>query len=264
MKKTFKISYTLLVFLFLYAPIAVLIVFSFNKSSVIGNWTGFTFDWYNVLFNDERILSALSTTMTVAILSALFATILGTLTAFALSKMKKGMRSLFLNIAYLPMLNPEIVTGISLLVLYVMIAKFIPLQPGYMTLLLSHITFNIPYVILSVLPKLGQLNRNVYEAALDLGAPPRTAFFKVIFPEVMPSIITGFILAFTLSFDDFVISYFTCGTEVTTLPLIIYSMTKRGIKPEINALSAIMFIVVLLLLVVVNLRSTKNTKEYAK
>ncbi len=257
MNKALKRLYLFIIFLFLYAPVATLIVFSFNSSKSRANWGGFTFRWYSELFHDKQIMNSLYYTLAIALLSSLIATIAGTAAAVAIHNMKKTIRSFVMNVTYLPVLNPDIVTGISLMILFI----FIRLDLGFLTLLLAHIAFNIPYVILSVLPKLKQLNKHMYEAALDLGCEPVKAFFKVILPEIMPGIITGFLLAFTLSLYDFIISFFTTGSGVSTLSITVYSMARRGINPKINALSTLMFIAVLGLLLVINKRSSANNKN---
>ncbi|WP_105614189.1 ABC transporter permease [Vallitalea okinawensis] len=248
--------YLAIIFIFLYAPIAVLIIFSFNESRSRARFDGFTLKWYINMFKDPQIMDALYYTLIIAILSSLIATIIGTAAAIGISHMKKLERSTLMNLAYLPMLNADIVTGISLMLLFI----FIGLSFGMTTMLLAHITFNIPYVILAVLPKIKQLDQHVYEAALDLGATPFDAYRKVIIPEIMPGIISGALIAFTMSFDDFVISFFTAGNGVSNLSIVIYSMAKRGVKPEINALSSIMFISVLTLLLIVNKLSSSNEK----
>ena len=257
MKKAFGRFYLVLIFAFLYAPVLTLIVFSFNDSRSRGNWGGFTLKWYSALFRDRHVLSSLYYTLSIALLSALIATVAGTAAAIGIHNMKKILKSFVMNLTYLPVISPDIVTGISLMILFV----FVRLNLGFTTLLLAHITFNIPYVILSVLPKLKQLNKHMYEAALDLGAKPLYAFFRVILPEIMPGVVTGFLLAFTLSLDDFIISFFTTGSGVSTLSITIYSMARLGINPNINALSTLMFIVVLALLLIVNKRSSANSKN---
>lgn len=221
----------------------------------MSKWDGFSLKWYADLFSDRDIMSALYYTILIAVLSTIIATVIGLITAIGIHDMNKFGKSIIVNISYLPILNPDIVTGISLMMLFV----FMKLEPGFLTLLLAHITFNIPYVIFSILPKLRQMNKHLYEAALDLGATPFYAFRKVILPEIMPGVVTGMILAFTLSIDDFVISYFTTGAGVSNLSIIIYSMARVGIKPTINALSTLLFITVLLLLLIVNKRTTNNT-----
>ncbi|SHI35700.1 spermidine/putrescine transport system permease protein [Clostridium cavendishii DSM 21758] len=244
--------YIALIFIFLYAPIFTLIVFSFNSSKSMASWGGFTFKWYNELLNDDKILNALYYTLGIALTSAMLATIIGTLSAIGIHKMKGKRKQLLLNINYLPVLNPDIVTGISLMSLFVFIGLFFKVKFGLVTMLLAHITFNLPYVVLSVLPKLRQMPDSLEEAALDLGATQSYALRKVILPQIKPGIAAGFLIAFTMSIDDFVISFFTTGPGVSNLSIEIYSMARRGIKPEINALSTIMFIVVLLLLLIVN------------
>lgn len=255
-----SIIYSVCIFLFLYAPIVVLIVFSFNASKSRGHWGGFSLRWYQSLFENSTLMDALKTTLSVALVSSAIAVVIGTAAALGLYYSKKRVRSLLMNVTSLPMLNADIVTGISLLLLF----TFVGLRLGYVSLLLAHITFNIPYVILSVMPKLNQLDKNTFEAALDLGATPLQAFFKVMLPEISPGIVTGFILAFTMSIDDFVISFFTTGADVSTLSVAIYSMTRRGIKPEINALSTLMFVAVLTLLLIVNVRSGRDKQKREK
>lgn len=249
-----KRFYSFLIYLFLYAPILILIVFSFNNSRSRGSWGGFTLKWYKALFNDSQIMSALYYTVAIAVASSIIATIIGTAAAIGIDAMKRKQKSVVMNLTYIPVLNADIVTGISLMILFI----FINQKLGFLTLLIAHVTFNIPYVILSVLPKLKQLDNNLYEAALDLGATPSYALWKVIIPEIMPGIITGGLLAFTLSIDDFVISFFTTGSGVSNLSIIIYSMARRGIKPQINALSTIMFVTVLALLLIINFRTNRN------
>jgi len=250
-RKLFKRCYVFVIFVFLYAPIFVLMLYSFNNSRSRANWGGFTLRWYVELFKDRQILSSLYNTVMIAVLSAVIATILGTAAAIGIQAWRGYKRELIMNITYLPVLNPDIVTGISLMLLFV----FLRMKLGFLTMLLAHITFNTPYVILSVLPKLKQLDNNLYEAALDLGATPWYAFKKVILPEIMPGVITGFLLAFTLSIDDFVISFFTTGSGVSNLSITVYSMARKGINPTINAVSTLMFLTVLALLIIVNLRT---------
>lgn len=257
--KVLKKIYLIIIFVFLYAPVLTLIVFSFNDSKSRGHWGGFTMKWYGQLFKDRQVMSSLYYTIIIALLSAIVATVTGTAAAVGIHSMKKVLKSFVMNLTYLPVVNPDIVTGISLMILFV----FIKLDLGFTTLLLAHITFNIPYVVLSVLPKLKQLNKHMYEAALDLGAKPLYAFFRVILPEIMPGVVTGFLLAFTLSLDDFIISFFTTGSGVSTLSITIYSMARLGISPKINALSTLMFIVVLVLLLIVNKRSATNGRNEA-
>ena len=253
-----------LVFLFLYLPIAVLIVFSFNDSKSRTVWSGFSLHWYQELFQDEEILSAFSTTLTVSVLAALIATVLGTAAAIGFHSMKRRPRHLLLTINNIPMTNADIITGVSLMLLFVFTGNLLGFSLGFGTLLVAHITFNIPYVVLAVLPKLRQLNPNLGEAAMDLGATPWQAFWKVLMPELRPGILNGLLIAFTLSIDDFVISYFTAGSEVATLAMQIYAMTRKRISPEVNALSTILFITVLALLLIVNFREMHQTKQAEK
>lgn len=253
-----------LVFLFLYLPIAVLIIFSFNDSKSRTVWSGFSLHWYQELFQDEEILSAFSTTLTVSVLAALIATVLGTAAAIGFYAMKRRPRHLLMTINNIPMTNADIITGVSLMLLFVFTGNMLGFSLGFGTLLVAHITFNIPYVVLAVLPKLRQLNPNLGEAAMDLGATPWQAFWKVLMPELRPGILNGLLIAFTLSIDDFVISYFTAGSEVATLAMQIYAMTRKRISPEVNALSTILFVTVLALLLIVNFREMHQTKQAEK
>jgi spermidine/putrescine transport system permease protein len=246
-----------LIMIFLYAPILTLMVFSFNDSKSRAKWGGFTLKWYKTMLHDPVISKSLYYTLIIALLASVIATVIGTLAAIGIHVMKKRAKSVILNVTYLPVLNADIVTGISFLLFFVAIG----LKLGFASMLIAHITFNIPYVILSILPKLASMNKFTYEAALDLGAYPMEAVFKVIIPEIMPNIITGFLLAFTLSLDDFVISYFTTGGGVTNLSITIYTMTRRGIKPEINAVSTVLFLSIMILLLIINKRSEKQTKK---
>ena len=255
--KTFKRLYTFLIFLFLYAPIIVLIIFSFNSSKSRGVWSGFTLKWYIELFKDQEILKALYYTLLIAVLSSIISTIIGTFAALGIYGMPGINRKIVLNLNYLPVLNPDIVTAVSLMTLF----RFIKIEFGLITMLLSHITFSIPYVILSILPKLKQMNKHLAEAAMDLGATPFYALRKVIIPEIMPGIVTGALIAFTLSVDDFVISFFNKGAGVTNLSITIFSMARRGINPVINALSTLMFLGLLILLLTINSRSSKSISE---
>lgn len=263
MKKALGRLYTLLMFLFLYAPILVLIVFSFNDTQTGSRtvWSGFSLKWYQKLFEDRLILEAVGNTLIIAMAAALVSTVLGTVAAIGINSMKKLPRRIMMNITNFPMVNPEIVTGVSLMLLFVFaVGLFGGRSLGMASIIASHITFCLPYVILSVLPKLRQMDPNLYEAAQDLGCPPVQAFFKVVLPEIMPGIVTGMIMAFTLSIDDFVISYFTSGTT-QTLPIYIYSMTRKRVSPEINALSTVLFVVVMALLILVNVRKGKDRPE---
>lgn len=255
----FSNAYIALIFLFFYIPIAVMIAYSFNESKTRGTWKGFSFKWYVELFRDQQILESLYITLAVALLAALFATVIGTAAAIGINNYGKKSKALVINISYLPVLNPDIITGISLMLLFV----FIGIQKGFITLLAAHITFNIPYVIFSVLPKLRQMDKHLFEAALDLGAKPFQAFRRIVLPEILPGVITGAILSFTLSLDDFLVSYFTSGESAQTLSVTIYAMLKRKIPPTVNALSALMFVGVLVLLIIVNLRQSKDLRRQA-
>ena len=254
MMKILKRSYLALILVFLYLPIVVLIVQSFNAGSSRAVWEGFSFRWYGELFRNKNIMDALYVTVSIAVLAAFFSTILGTLAAIGIHAMKKRPQAFMMTLTNLPMTMPDIVTGISLMLLFI----FTKVQRGYWTMLLAHITFNTPYVILSVMPKLKQMNSHAYEAALDLGATPVYALFHVILPEIKPGIITGALMAFTLSLDDFTVSYFTTSPLVQNLSTLIFSEARRGIKPTMNALSALMFISLLVLLLIVNRRSNES------
>ena len=247
-KRFFQKFYIGLIMLFLYAPIFVLIGLSFNNSKSRAKWGGFTLKWYVEMFQNEDILQALGTTLLLAFFSSLIATILGTLAAIAMNRMKRLPRTIMMNVSNIPMLNSEIVTGISLMILFLTIN----FRLGHISVLLGMVTAHVPFVILNVLPKLKQTSRNTYEAALDLGASPMKAFFMIVLPDIFPGILSGFMISFTLALDDFVITHFTKGAEVNTLSTMIYSETRRGIEPEIYALSSLMFVTVLVLLVVGN------------
>ena len=265
MKKVVTRAYTFLMFLFLYAPILVLIVFSFNDTDTSSRtvWSGFSLRWYQKLFEDRLILEALRNSILIAVIAAVCATVLGTVAAVGINSMKKLPRRIMMNLTNFPMVNPDIVTGVSLMLLFVFaVGVFGGRSLGMGSLIAAHITFCLPYVILSVLPKLRQMDSNLFEAAQDLGCPPVKAFFKVVLPEIASGIVTGMIMAFTLSIDDFVISYFTSGTT-QTLPIYIYSMTRKRVSPEINALSTVLFAVVMVLLIVVNVRQAKDSKDPA-
>lgn len=257
MKKISRKIYMALIFLFMYAPIFVLIINSFNASKSRTVWTGFTLDWYNKLFTNQLIISSLVNTLIIAVIATAVSTVLGTAAAIGISNMKRLSRKIIIDITYMPILNPEIVTGVSLMLLFVLLK----LDFGYISLILAHITFCVPYVILSVLPKLRQMDKSLYDAAMDLGCNPASALMKVVIPEIMPGIITGALMSFTYSIDDFVISYFTYGATAQPLSITIYSMTRRKVSPEINALSAIIFLVVLIVLVIMNIHDIKAAKK---
>lgn len=260
MKKLGKI-YMAAVLMFLYVPIFVLIVFSFNETKSRSVFSGFTLDWYAKLFRNEIIISSLINTIIIAVLASLVSTILGTLAAIGINSMKKVPKALVLNITNMPIINPEIVTGVSLMLLFVFFAARMNLEFGFVTLLIAHITFDVPYVILNVMPKFKQMNPHLYEAAQDLGCGPFKAFRKVVLPEIMPGVVSGFLMSFTYSLDDFVVSYFTSGSTSQTLPITIYSMTRRKVSPEINALSTLIFLVVVIVLVIKHIIETKHAKH---
>jgi len=257
-----------LTFVFLYAPIFVLIFFSFNATKSRTVWGGFSLQWYVRLFQDDAILSALRTTLLVSVLASLIAMVAGTAAAMGFAAMKRRSRHTLMSINNIPLTNADIVTGVSLSLLFMLAigafnatvgkAAGITLAKGFGTMLIAHVTFDIPYVILSVMPRLRQLDPHIYEAAQDLGARGFYAFRKVILPDLMPGIVNGTIIAFTMSVDDFVISYFTAGNKVSTLAMEVYSMARRKISPEINAISTLLFISVLALLVIVNLRQSRQ------
>ena len=255
-RKYLQKIYLALIFILLYAPIVTLVVLSFNQSKTRAKWGGFTLKWYKELFQNEQIMSAFYTTLIIAFVSAAIATIIGTAAAIAIQGMKQKWKTMYMGLTNIPMMNAEIVMGVSLMLLFIAFHMTL----GFGTILIAHITFNIPYVILSVSPKLKQTNRYTYEAAMDLGASPVKAFFKVVFPDIVPGVLSGFMLAFTMSLDDFVITHFTKGPGIDTLSTKIYTEVRKGIKPEIYALPTIMFVTVLVLLILVNY-SPKEEEE---
>lgn len=257
MKKIIERLYLILILIFMYAPIVTLIVLSFNSSKSRARWGGFTLKWYTRLFSDTAVASALFNTLSIAILATIFSTIIGTITCIAMVGLSPKLRSLIMGVTNIPMINADIVTGISLMLLF----RFLHIGSGFTTILLAHITFNIPFVMLSVMPRIKSMNFYVYEAALDLGATPVVAFVKTILPDLVPGIVSGALMAFTMSLDDFIITYFTKGSGFETLSTLIYNEVKRGIQPEIYALSAIIFIVVLALLLIIYRAPNTKTKE---
>lgn len=259
MKKTARNIYLGLILFLMYAPIVTLIVLSFNVSKSRAKWGGFTLHWYSSLFQDKAIMAALYNTLLIALVSAILATIIGTAASIGINAMKAKGKTIMMGITNIPILNSEIVTGISLMLLF--IACRVTL--GFSTILLAHITFCIPYVILSVLPKLKQTSKSTYEAAQDLGAGPVYAFFKVVFPDIWPGVVSGFLMAFTMSLDDFIITHFTKGPGVDTLSTKIYAEVRKGIRPEMYALSTLLFVSVLVLMICVN-ASPKETKDVKK
>ncbi len=250
LKQFFSNFYLVIILIFLYAPIMTMMVLSFNTSKSRTQWGGFTLRWYQQMLSDPNIISALYNTLIIAFVSALAACIIGTAAAIAIDSMKPVTKTIVLGVTNIPMLNADIVTGISLMLAFLAFG----ISLGFKTILISHITFNIPYVILSVMPKLKQTNKSTYEAALDLGAHPLYAFFKVVFPDIMPGVLSGFLLAFTMSLDDFIITHFTRGAGINTLSTLIYSQVRRGIQPSMYALSSVIFLTVLVLLLITNYR----------
>ena len=247
-KKWLENGYLGFVVLFLYAPIFMLSVLSFNAGRSRAHFSGFSLRWYAEMFQDEAILQALKNTLIIAFLSAFIATVLGTMAAIAIRKMKKLPRNLIIGVSNVPMLNADIVTGISLMLMFIAFR----LTLGFNTILISHITFNLPYVLLSVLPKIRQSSQVSYEAALDLGASPLYAFFKVVLPDIMPGVLSGFLLAFTMSLDDFIITHFTRGAGIDTISTLVYSEARKGIKPTMYALSTLIFVTVFVVLLCAN------------
>lgn len=256
--------YVAFIMILLYAPIALMIVFSFNASASTSVITGFSFKWYKSLLNDSGTMNALKNTLILAVSSSLIATVMGTAAAVGINAYKnKYVKKAIMSVTNIPMMNPEIVTGISMMLLFIFCAKLIGMSDvlGFTTMLIAHVTFNLPYVILSVLPKLRQLDRFLPEAAMDLGCTPVQAFFKVIMPSISTGIVSGLMMSFTLSLDDFVISYFTQGPSFETLPIRIFSMTKKRVTPDMYALSTLIFVAILLLLILLNVSQVRGEKK---
>ena len=268
MKKHLSRIYICLIFCILYIPIVTLILFSFNSINSTASFAGFSLYWYKELFKNGEAFVALRNTLVLALSSAVISTVIGTAAAVGINKMKnKYVKSGVLSVTNIPMMNPDIVTGISMMLLFVFVGTMIGLDEklSFWTLLIAHVTFQLPYVILSVLPKIRQLDKFLPEAALDLGCTPVQSLFKVELPNITSGIITAFIMAFTLSLDDFVISYFTSGSDFQTLPILIFSMTKKEVTPDIYALSTLMIVAIFVLLVLSNIsRSDGNKKRTRK
>lgn len=258
--------FTALVFIFLYIPMIVLAVASFNKGTDIAVFSGFTFDQYKELFRDKHLLSLLGNSVIIAVLSSLVATVMGTAAALGIHSMRGRLRSAVMTLTNIPMTNPEIVTGVSMALLFAFVGVLLRTNAvlGFWTLLIAHITFNLPYVILNVMPKLSQMDPDLTEAALDLGCTPVQAFFKVVLHEIMPGILSGALMAFTMSLDDFVISYFVTGSGFVTLPVEIYSYTKKPIQPKVYAMFTLIFITILLLMVIMNLMQARDKTKRKK
>lgn len=269
MTKTSPLSklYLALVFAFLYAPMVVMMVFSFNGTESTYIFDGFSLQWYEKLFHDKVTMDALKNTVFLAVVSAIIATVMGTLAAVGINSMRnKHIKSSVMTVTNIPMMNPEIVTGISMMLLFVFIGALFGKTGtlGFTTLTIAHVTFELPYVILNVLPKLRQTDIHLSEAAQDLGCTPIQSFFKVVLPQIMPGIISGLMMAFTLSVDDFIISYFVSGTTSQTLPIRIFSMTKKRVTPDMYALSTLIFLAILVLLVVSNIITARSEDKKRK
>ncbi|MBQ7741228.1 MAG: ABC transporter permease [Eubacterium sp.] len=261
---SFSKFYMLLIFIFLYAPIIVMTAFSFNASSSTYQMNGLSLHWWSRMFTDNAAMEALKNTLILAVATTIISTFLGVLAAVGLFHQKNKLyKSAMMSVTNIPLMNPEIVTGISMMLLFVFAGTLVKKSEvlGFSTLLIAHITFCLPYVILNIIPKLRQLDFNIYEAALDLGCKPLKAFFKVVIPEIMSGIITGAVMSFTLSLDDFIISYFTNGPSFQTLPIYIFSLTKKRVKPDMFALSTLMFVVILILLVLMNIAQSRADKK---
>ncbi len=253
--------YMVLIFLFLYAPIAVFVVLSFNENNSATNIEGFTFKWYAEVFKDRILMDSLKNSLIIACLAALLSTILGTVASLGMYNFRGAPRKLFQTLSNIPIINPEIVTGFSLMLFFTFLGNFAGFEMGFLTVLLAHIGFCTPYVILSVTPKLRQMDNHLYDAARDLGCNELSAFFKVVLFELLPGIISGFLISFTYSLDDFVISYFTCGPKFQTMPIVIYNSMRRPRYPKISALSTMLFVVIITILIVVNIRDIKASKK---
>jgi spermidine/putrescine transport system permease protein len=263
MKTTSRI-YTVLIFLFLFAPIVILLVFSFNDSKSLSVFSGFTLKWYRELLHDQTTLNSVRNTLLLAVSAMVLSTVMGTAASVGIHRLRaRALRAALNTVTDIPITNPDIITGISLMLMFVFTGRLLGLSQSlsFWTMLIAHMTFCLPYVILQVLPKLGQMDPALPEAAQDLGCTPLRAFFKVTIPEIMPGILTGAIMAFTMSLDDFVISYFTSGAGFQTLPIRIYNMTKKTVTPKMYALATIIFFVILALLIVSNLTDQDRTKK---
>ena len=263
MKRASKI-YTALIMIFLFAPMVILLVFSFNEAKSLSVFSGFSLKWYRELFRDDETLKAVANTLVLAVLAALISTVMGTAAAVGINKLRnKVLRTAMDSVTNIPMINPDIITGISLMLMFVFVGRLFGAATSlnFGTMLIAHITFCLPYVILQVLPKLQQMDKALPEAAMDLGCTPLRAFFKAELPEILPGVITGMIMAFTLSLDDFVISYFTSGNGFQTLPIRIYNMTKKTVTPKMYALATIIFFVILTLLLISNLYDEETVRK---
>jgi spermidine/putrescine transport system permease protein len=265
--KTASKVFTALIMIFLFAPIVILLVFSFNSSKSLSVFSGFSLYWYRELFRDTETLNAVRNTLLLAVCASVISTVMGTAAAVGMNKLRnKYLHAVLDNVTNIPMINPEIITGISLMLMFVFVGRLFGAATSlsFWTMLAAHVTFCLPYVILQVLPKLQQMDKSLPEAAMDLGCTPVGAFFKVELPEIMPGVVTGLIMAFTLSLDDFVISYFTSGNGFQTLPIRIYNMTKKTVTPKMYALATIIFFVILALLLLSNLADSDSSQTIKK
>jgi spermidine/putrescine transport system permease protein len=269
MRKYASRIYLCIIFAILYIPILTLVLFSFNDSESTANFTGFSLEWYKKLFSDENAFIALRNTLILAVSSATLSTVIGTAAAEGIYKMKtKWFKTVVTSVTNVPMMNPDIVTGVSFMLFFAAVVGLFKIADyddiGFFAMLIAHTTFCLPYVILNVLPRISELGNSLTEAALDLGCTPAEAFFKVKLPNIMPGVISGAVMAFTLSLDDFVISYFVSPSNFQTLPLLIYSMTKKTVKPDMYALSTLIIVTVFTLLILSNLKNFKNTDKRKK
>ena len=252
--------YIALVLIFLYSPIAVMIITSFNKGKTVV-WKGFSLKWYGELFKDKAILGALVNTLTIALLASFFATILGTMAAIGINNFRGKKRAVIQNVSNIPIISPDIVMGVSLMLLFAFLGNIFNFEMGYVTVLISHICFCVPFVVLNVIPRLRRMDQSIYDAALDLGCNQFQAFFKVVIHELMPGIISGFLMSFTYSLDDFIITHFTQGAKFQNLSTEIYAMLRRKIPPTINALSTLLFVTIIIIMIIINVRDRREEKR---
>lgn len=252
--------YIALILIFLYSPIAVMIITSFNKGKTVV-WKGFSLKWYGELFKDKAILGALVNTLTIALLASFFATILGTMAAIGINNFRGKKRAVIQNVSNIPIISPDIVMGVSLMLLFAFLGNIFNFEMGYVTVLISHICFCVPFVVLNVIPRLRRMDQSIYDAALDLGCNQFQAFFKVVIHELMPGIISGFLMSFTYSLDDFIITHFTQGAKFQNLSTEIYAMLRRKIPPTINALSTLLFVTVIIIMIIINVRDRREEKR---
>ncbi len=252
--------YIALILIFLYSPIAVMIITSFNKGKTVV-WKGFSLKWYGELFKDKAILGALVNTLTIALLASFFATILGTMAAIGINNFRGKKRAVIQNVSNIPIISPDIVMGVSLMLLFAFLGNIFNFEMGYVTVLISHICFCVPFVVLNVIPRLRRMDQSIYDAALDLGCNQFQAFFKVVIHELMPGIISGFLMSFTYSLDDFIITHFTQGAKFQNLSTEIYAMLRRKIPPTINALSTLLFVTIIIIMIIINVRDRREEKR---